>query len=178
METIAPLVDRLQVDTETHRSQESQPRIHVFYNRPKPGGLYHPGDQRLLPLDAQWEADLVAQRWPTPNPPEVMGRGTMALRALIREHLFISLFRACAQSLASENTSRLAAMERADKNIDELLASLHGRFQRQRQGSIDEKLFDVTAGYEALSNGEPVHGRQASMITLSARVSAAFPKVS
>jgi F-type H+-transporting ATPase subunit gamma len=30
----------------------------------------------------------------------------------------VSIFRACAESLASENASRLAAMQRADKNID------------------------------------------------------------
>ena len=45
----------------------------------------------------------------------------LALRAFVREYLFVSLFRACAESLASENASRLAAMQRADKNIDELL---------------------------------------------------------
>ena len=65
--------------------------------------------------------------------PEVMGGGTATLRALIREYLFISLFRACAESLASENASRLAAMQRADKNIDELLETLHGTFHRLRQ---------------------------------------------
>jgi F-type H+-transporting ATPase subunit gamma len=80
-----------------------------------------------------------------------MGDGTVTLRALIREYLFISLFRACAESLASENASRLAAMERADKNIDELLENLHGTFERLRQGSIDEELFDVISGYESLA---------------------------
>jgi F-type H+-transporting ATPase subunit gamma len=50
--------------------------------------------------------------------PEVMGAGTATVRALIREYLFVSLFRACAESLASENASRLAAMDRADRNID------------------------------------------------------------
>ena len=83
--------------------------------------------------------------------PEVMGGGTGTLRALIREYLFISLFRACAESLASENASRLAAMERADKNIDELLENLHGTFHRLRQSGIDEELFDVISGFEALS---------------------------
>ena len=43
------------------------------------------------------------------------------------------LFRACAESLASENASRLAAMQRADKNINELLEELNGTFHRQRQ---------------------------------------------
>ena len=47
--------------------------------------------------------------------------------------LFVSLFRACAESLASENASRLAAMERADRNIDELLGNLNSKFHRLRQ---------------------------------------------
>jgi len=72
------------------------------------------------------------------------------LRALIREYLFVSLFRACAESLASENASRLAAMQRADKNIDELLETLNGKFQRMRQSGIDEELFEVISGFEAL----------------------------
>jgi F-type H+-transporting ATPase subunit gamma len=74
------------------------------------------------------------------------------LRALVREYLFVSLFRACAESLASENASRLAAMQRADKNIDELLEYLNGTLNRLRQSSIDEELFDVISGFEALSN--------------------------
>ena len=160
VEAIAPLVDRIQLDTETHPSQAAQPRIHVFYNQPRPGTLYHPVEQRLFPLDAQWLAVLLAQRWPTPNPPEVIGGDITTMRALIREHLFISLFSACAESLASENTSRLTAMERADKNIDELLASLRGRFHSERQNAIDEELFDVAAGYEALSAHDPVDGRR------------------
>ena len=80
-----------------------------------------------------------------------MGGGTGTLRAFILGYLFISLFRACAKSLASANASRLAAMERADKNIDELLENLHGTFHRLHQSGIDEELFDVIAGFEALT---------------------------
>ena len=80
-----------------------------------------------------------------------MGDDTTTLRALIREYLFVSLFRACAESLASENASRLAAMQRADKNIDELLEGLNGTFHRLRQSGIDEELFDVVSGFEALA---------------------------
>ncbi|WP_454720394.1 MULTISPECIES: F0F1 ATP synthase subunit gamma [Cupriavidus] len=158
VEAVARLVDRLQLDTETQRGQPEQARIHVFYNQPQPGAQYQPAAQRLLPLDAQWLAALLAQRWPTRNPPQVIGDGTATLRALIREHLFISLFSACAESLASENASRLAAMERADKNIEELLTGLRSRFHSERQSAIDEELFDVTAGYEALSQASPAGG--------------------
>lgn len=80
-----------------------------------------------------------------------IGQYHISVRALIREYLFISLFRACAESLASENASRLAAMERADKNIDELLETLHGNFHRLRHSGIDGELFDVISGFEALS---------------------------
>ena len=79
-----------------------------------------------------------------------MGGETETLRALIREYLFVSLFRACAESLASENASRLAAMQRAEKNIGDLLEDLNGSFRRLRQSGIDEELFDVISGFEAL----------------------------
>ena len=126
------------------------PPLWVFHNRPLSGALYEPVSQRLLPLDAQWQQGLAKIHWPTANLPEVMGGGTATLRALIREYLFISLFRACAESLASENASRLAAMERADKNINDLLEQLHGSFHQLRQSGIDEELFDVISGFEAL----------------------------
>jgi F-type H+-transporting ATPase subunit gamma len=72
------------------------------------------------------------------------------LRALINEYLFVSIFRACAESLASENSSRLAAMQRADQNIEELLMNLNGNFHRLRKDVIDEELFDVIAAFDSL----------------------------
>jgi F-type H+-transporting ATPase subunit gamma len=82
-----------------------------------------------------------------------MNGGEQTLLALVREYLFVSLFRACAESLASENASRLAAMQRAEKNIDELLEDLNRTFYRLRQSGIDEELFDVVSGFKALNTG-------------------------
>ena len=149
VKAIAPLVGQIQIEMETHRSLDTYAGVYVFHNRPNAAGLYEPAGQRLLPLDAQWQQGLANVRWPTSNLPQVM-HGVLTLRALIHEYLFISLFRACAESLSSENASRLAAMERADKNIDELLESLQGTFHRLRQSSIDEELFDVISSYELL----------------------------
>lgn len=151
VQAITPLVGQIQIESEAHRAKGDYARVYAFHNRPKSGALYEPVSQRLLPLDAAWQQGLAKIPWPTKTLPEVMGSDTVTLRALIREYLFISLFRACAESLASENASRLAAMERADKNIDELLENLHGTFHRLRQAGIDEELFDVIAGFEALS---------------------------
>ncbi|MDP3925589.1 MAG: F0F1 ATP synthase subunit gamma, partial [Hydrogenophaga sp.] len=67
----------------------------------------------------------------------------------------VSLFRASAESLASENASRLAAMQRADRNSGELLTELGARFHRIRQSGIDEELFDVVAGFDAMGPTTP-----------------------
>jgi len=150
VQAITPLVGQIQIEGEAHRAKGEYARLYVFHNRPQSGALYEPVSQRLLPLDAQWQKGLAKVNWPTKNLPEVMGGGTGTLRAFIREYLFISLFRACAESLASENASRLGAMQRADKNIDDLLETLHGKFHRLRQSGIDEELFDVISGFEAL----------------------------
>jgi F-type H+-transporting ATPase subunit gamma len=155
VQAITPLVGQIQIEGEAHRAKGEYARLYVFHNRPQSGALYEPVSQRLLPLDAQWQQGLAKVPWPTKSLPEVLGGEVGTLRALIREYLFISVFRACAESLAAENASRLAAMERADKNIDELLENLHGTFHRLRQSGIDEELFDVISGFEALVTPRP-----------------------
>jgi F-type H+-transporting ATPase subunit gamma len=153
VQAITPLVGQIQIEGEAHRDKAENAPLWVFHNQPLAGSLYEPVGQRLLPLDAQWQHGLAKIHWPTANLPEVMGRGIATMRALIREYLFISLFRACAESLACENASRLAAMQRADKNINDLLEQLNGSFHQLRQSGIDEELFDVISGFEALSSG-------------------------
>lgn len=147
---IALLVGQILVQTEALHAQHQDAELRLFYNRATGGSGYAPVNERLLPLDENWLRTLVAIPWPTRNLAEVLGTGTTTLRALLREFLFISLFRACAQSLASENASRLAAMERADRNIEELLGRLQEDFHRLRQSGIDAELFDLVAGFEAI----------------------------
>ncbi len=150
VKAITPLVGHILVEYETRYRGEST-ELHLFYNRPVAGAGYSPVNHRLLPLDDVWHRDLAERPWPTKNVPEVIGGGTATVRVLVGEYLFVSLFRACAESLASENASRLAAMERADTNIGELLEDLTGTFHRLRQSGIDEELFDVVSGFEALN---------------------------
>lgn len=151
VKAITPLVGQILVESEMRHGRGAVTELHLFYNRPTSGAIYSPVSQRLLPLDEKWLRKLAEVPWPTGNLPEVLGGGAATLRALIREYLFVSLFRACAESLASENASRLAAMQRAEKNIDELLEDLNRTFHRLRQSGIDEELFDVLSGAEALS---------------------------
>lgn len=147
VKSITPLVGQILIACEAQRSRGEIIDLHLFYNRPTSGTGYAPFQQRLLPLDDAWRRHLTEIPWPTKQLPEPLGSHPETLLALIREYFFVTLFRACAESLASENASRLAAMERADKNIEELLENLNGSFHRLRQSRIDEELFDVVAGF-------------------------------
>lgn len=150
---ITQLVGRVQIACEAQFpfGELDYANVHLFHNQPQTGAQYQPVCQHLLPLDTQWRQALAEAPWPTPALPQAVANGDELLRALVREYLFISLFKACAESLASENASRLAAMQRAEKNIDELSTQLHRTFSRLRQSAIDEELFDVIAGFNALA---------------------------
>jgi F-type H+-transporting ATPase subunit gamma len=159
VKAIATLVGKFLLEYEKRRSpsttllpgQGEFTELYLFHNHPGSGAVYTPVSQRLLPLDEIWQRTLTELPWPKGNVPQIIDGSYPTLRGLVHEYLFVSLFRACAESLASENASRLAAMQRADKNISDLLQELSGTFQRLRQDSIDEELFDVITGFEALS---------------------------
>ena len=148
---ITPLVGQILVESEETHAKRVLNEFYIFSNKtPSPGAGYTPVYQRLLPLDEKWRQEISLLRWPTKTIPQVLGGTEQTLQALIREYLFGSLFKACAESLASENHSRLAAMKRAERNIEELLEGLNSTFHHLRQTSIDEELFDVVSGFEAL----------------------------
>ena len=147
---ITPLIQKILLKIEQGYEKNNLEAFYIFHNQPKGGSGYQPVIQRLLPFDEKWRHDFTALHWPTKNLPQIAGGIKPTLLALIREYLFVSLFKACAESLASENTSRLIAMQRAEKNIDGLLDGLDKKYKRMRQSSIDEELFDVVSGFEAL----------------------------
>jgi F-type H+-transporting ATPase subunit gamma len=148
---IAALVTEALVAVEQYRAAHPGLVVYVLFHRLIAGAAYEPVCERLLPFDAQWQARFAHLSWPTHDIPELVGPIEAALRAHLREYLFVSLFRACAESLASENASRLAAMQRAERNIGSLVESLTQTFNGMRQSAIDEELFDVIAGFEALA---------------------------
>ena len=148
---ITPLVDRILIEIEEARERGEVVDVLLFHNHPKSGAVYEPVSKHLLPLDHAWRTKLIALPWPSKNLPEVIGKSTATLQAFIRGYLFVLLFQACAESLNSENASRLAAMQRAEKNIKNILEDLNRTFHRVRQESIDEELFDVVSGFEALA---------------------------
>ncbi len=148
---ITSLVGEVLIKAQQSMEEQGMDTLYVFHNQPKDGVGYIPLIQRLLPLDEKWQQEFTEAKWGTNKLPQVAGTVQPTLRALISEYLFVSLFKACAESLASENASRLNAMQRAEKNISGLLEDLNNTFHSLRQSSIDEELFDVVAGFEALN---------------------------
>lgn len=147
---ITPLIGQILIEIAAAREKGEVMDVYIFHNHPGPGAAYAPVSMRLLPLDLEWRRKLVAMPWPTKNLPEVIQGEGAALEAFIQGYFFVVLFQACAESLASENASCLASMQRAEKNIEDMLEELGRAFHRIRQESIDEELFDVVSGYEAL----------------------------
>jgi F-type H+-transporting ATPase subunit gamma len=122
----------------------------LFYARPISGAWYRVVGVRLLPVDAEWINGLRAMRWPSKVIPMFRMDEKQLFESLVHEYLFVSLFRAFADSLASENASRLASMQVAERNIEDRLHALTGESRRLRQDSITAELLDIIASFEAL----------------------------
>jgi F-type H+-transporting ATPase subunit gamma len=124
--------------------------VALFYCRFVSGVFYRPCGVLLLPVDVRWIHSLKAKRWPTKVIPTYT-MGTYALlQSLIKEYLFVSLFQAFAESLASENAARLASMQVAERNIEERLKELVSEFHQCRQTAVTSELLDIISAFEAL----------------------------
>jgi F-type H+-transporting ATPase subunit gamma len=147
---ITERVQELLMLIEEWRTVQSIDRVLLFYNESTSGAGYGPQVQYLLPLDEAWLNQLEAESWPTHVLPTFRGPWSDLFARLVRQYLFVSLYRAFAETLASEHSSRLAAMQAAEENVEERLHDLQAQFHHVRQSAITEELLDITSGFEAL----------------------------
>jgi F-type H+-transporting ATPase subunit gamma len=154
LKAVTPAVQQMLMLVEDWQSRHGIRRVELFYCRQKSGATFEPHHQRMLPVDRAWLEELGRRPWPTRCLPQHRQPRDRLFSELIRQYLFVSLFRAFVESLASENASRLAAMQGAERNIEDRLAELTAQFHRQRQMSITEELLDIVAGFEALKEDE------------------------
>lgn len=134
--------------------QEGVTEVVLYYHKNSGRGRSKPVSQRLLPLDVGHLRRLGRKAWPGRSLPDYSMTPGALLAALLRQHLFITLYRACAESLASEHGQRLVSMQLAEKNIGERLETLSKSYQQLRQEVITDELLDVIAGFEALQSEE------------------------
>ncbi|MFO7973335.1 MAG: F0F1 ATP synthase subunit gamma [Candidatus Hydrogenedentota bacterium] len=150
VEGLTTAVQNVLVNVEQWREERGVSRVVLFNNRPRHGASYEPHALQLLPLSREWLKELAVRPWPTNQLPDHPGDWQTLFATLLRQYLFVALFRAFAESLASENASRLAAMQAAENNIEEKIDDLNARYHRRRQAAITEELLDVISGFEAL----------------------------
>lgn len=150
IESVTSLVTDILMELEYQQEHEGIGSFYLVFNRLQSPTSFVPTIRKLLPLDDEWQQQVSIQGWPTKHTPQLLNTAQKTLSALIQEYLFVAIFKACSESLASENSSRLIAMQRAEKNIDELKDTLQQTFHKQRQNAIDTELFDLVSGFEAL----------------------------
>jgi len=101
-----------------------------------------------------------------PIPPEVAGSATDSgagnvifepsvgeiLDSLVPKHLDFQLWRVLLESNASEQGARMAAMENATENAEDLITTLQLQYNKARQASITKELLEIVSGAEALTS--------------------------
>ncbi len=148
---ITSRVQELLLKIEAWQGPGGVDRVMLFHQQPVPGGLYRPQTVPLLPVDLDWLASLGDKPWPSRVLPTFSMARPRLVYALLGQYLFVSLYRALAESLAAENAARLAAMQASEKNIEDRLRDLSLQYNQLRQSTITEELLDIVAGFEALT---------------------------
>ncbi len=147
----------LRIDRWTGRGRVTE--VHLVHNRHGRGLKHGPRGFRLWPVDLGRLRRQRERDWPSRTLPTYSMEQSALTSRLLRQFLFVSLFRAYAESLASEHSSRLQAMQSAQKNLDDRLGELTVSFRRARQRAITSELLDVVSGFEASTgNGEAETG--------------------
>lgn len=108
-----------------------------------------PDALRLAPLARGFLSELLTRRWPSRRAPMALGAPERCFSAFARQHLFIRLCRCAASSVAAEHAARLAAMQSAERGVDERLDRLSRAYRTTRQEAITIELLDVVSGFEA-----------------------------
>jgi F-type H+-transporting ATPase subunit gamma len=152
IEGISPFIIQVLSEIEELFSENQETELLVFYHRSLSEEGYEPVMREILPIEEEWKERLSLIPWPTQQIPELIENPQGTLLFLLKEYVFISLARACAESITCENSSRFLCMQRAEKNIDEVTATLRQNFHHLRQNTIDSELFDVLAGVSSIMN--------------------------
>jgi F-type H+-transporting ATPase subunit gamma len=75
------------------------------------------------------------------------------LQKLLTMYVHVLIFRALLETSAGENGARMAAMDNATSNCEDLIKSLTLKMNKARQSAITAELMDIVGGTEALSKG-------------------------
>jgi F-type H+-transporting ATPase subunit gamma len=130
---------------------EEYDELYILYNEFINVAIHRPTVIRLFPLSAigreqetQQGKDLDIIYEPSAE---------ALLEKLLPMYVHVLIYRALVETSAGENGARMAAMDNATRNCEDMIQSLTLKFNKVRQSAITAELMDIVGGTEALAKG-------------------------
>ena len=131
--------------------KEEYDELYLIYNQFVNVSVQRPTVIRLFPLpsigqDVEVEAENRLDYAYEPSE-EIL------LQKLLTMYVHVLVFRALLETSAGENGARMAAMDNATSNCEDIIKSLTLKMNKARQSAITAELMDIVGGTEALAKG-------------------------
>ena len=131
--------------------KEEYDELYLIYNQFMNVSVQKPTIVRLFPLpsigqETEEEPDKRVDYTYEPSE-EVL------LHKLLPMYVHVLVYRALLETSAGENGARMAAMDNATSNCQDLISSLTLKMNKARQAAITAELMDIVGGTEALAKG-------------------------
>tara|TARA_B100001121_G_scaffold178336_1_gene155624 strand:- start:1276 stop:2151 length:876 start_codon:yes stop_codon:yes gene_type:complete len=117
----------------------------IFYNQFKNVITQIPQEQQIIPLKISEEENksLEESYEFEPDEDEILGN-------LLPKNISTQIFKAMLENSASEQGSRMSAMDNATRNAGEMVDKLTIQYNRSRQAAITKELIEIISGAESL----------------------------
>ena len=116
----------------------------IFYNRFKNVITQIPQEQQIVPIEKQKEVKM------SDNFYEFEPEENEILNDLLPRNISTQIFKAFLENAASEQGSRMTAMDNATRNAGDLVDRLTINYNRSRQAAITKELIEIISGAESL----------------------------
>jgi F-type H+-transporting ATPase subunit gamma len=132
--------------------REEYDELYLFYNEFRNVSVQRPAVVRLFPLPSIGQEDEDVD--PNKRIEYIYEPSDEALLdRLLPMYVRVLIFRALVETSAGENGARMASMDNATRNCEEMIGSLSLKYNKARQAAITAELMDIVGGTEALAKG-------------------------
>ena len=116
----------------------------IFYNQFKNVITQIPQEQQIIPLkDSEEESSTEDNYEFEPDEDEILNN-------LLPKNISTQIFKAMLENSASEQGSRMSAMDNATRNAGDMVDKLTIKYNRSRQAAITKELIEIISGAESL----------------------------
>ena len=129
---------------------ETFDEVQLVYTQFKSAAVQKVTVSRLLPLAPQETSSCPPDKADDKGEYILEPSQQAIFEQLLPKNVEIQIFRAILDAQASEEAARMAAMENATKNADDMIKKLTLQYNKARQASITKELMDIVGGVEAL----------------------------